>query len=595
MPKQPIRKPPSVASISAWRKFAVHRVFFIGIAVVFGLSVVAYFGGSPFSGRDAEVQRLREDVIATVNGEKVVRGDYMAAWEQLERQAGGSEMQAAYLQGMIVRSLVDEAMLRQIAKQRGVQVSDDEVERALRKEREERGSKERPLSDDDLLKLSGAKSMEEVREGIRRRLLPQKLGAVLSGADRLTTDDLLRTFDEIKVRHILIAVNTSPRPAKGALPDAQAKRRAEEILAKLRAGGDFEALANEFTMDPSNQPTRWDARRRKEVPSGKPKGGDLGWYRRGGGFAKEFEDAAFVLKPGEVSPVVKTPFGYHIIRVDEARRNLPKDFEKTKQQQLEQFRQAKANEALQKVMEEERKKAKIVWKDPSLEWRYLYAQSGGGMAMGMPGMPGGPDTKAMLAKLRSVFAQNTSDTTAALVLANMLYNEYMMAGITASRGKADPKAEQQRASLRNELVQAYERGLSGGEDREARFRLARLYQEAKEPAKALRHYDYIARLLRWDDSETARFDHEQLQRAYEQLGQPEKAAEHKQKAAELAALAKKKEAERAAAEAKEKAEREQREREAREWREKNRRPSAGGASGSAPAAGGAAPSSPAKD
>ena len=82
----------------------------------------------------------------------------------------------------------------------------------------------------------------------------------------------------------------------------QTKAKAEEVLTKLRAGGDFNALAKEVSADPSNR----------------DKGGDLGWFGRGM-MVKPFEDAAFALKPGELSGVVETQFGYHIIKLDERR------------------------------------------------------------------------------------------------------------------------------------------------------------------------------------------------------------------------------------------------------------------------------------
>ena len=80
------------------------------------------------------------------------------------------------------------------------------------------------------------------------------------------------------------------------------KAKAEELLAQLRAGGDFNALAKEFSVDTSN----------------KDQGGDLGWFRRGM-MVKPFEDAAFALKPGELSGIVETQFGYHIIKLEERR------------------------------------------------------------------------------------------------------------------------------------------------------------------------------------------------------------------------------------------------------------------------------------
>ncbi|HEY1404767.1 MAG TPA: peptidylprolyl isomerase, partial [Pyrinomonadaceae bacterium] len=86
------------------------------------------------------------------------------------------------------------------------------------------------------------------------------------------------------------------------LDSKQSRAKAEEVLAKLRAGGDFAALAKEHSGDPSN----------------KEKGGDLGWFGRGM-MVKPFEEAAFALKPGELSGIVETQFGYHIIKLDERR------------------------------------------------------------------------------------------------------------------------------------------------------------------------------------------------------------------------------------------------------------------------------------
>ena len=85
--------------------------------------------------------------------------------------------------------------------------------------------------------------------------------------------------------------------------DTRASRaKVEGLLGRIRAGEDFAKLANEFTED----------------PSGKGSGGDLGWFRRGT-MVKPFEDAAFSLKQGEVSGVVETVFGYHIVKVEERR------------------------------------------------------------------------------------------------------------------------------------------------------------------------------------------------------------------------------------------------------------------------------------
>src|ERR1043165_5684184 len=84
-----------------------------------------------------------------------------------------------------------------------------------------------------------------------------------------------------------------------------ARQKAEDLLKRVRAGEDFAALAKEFSEDPGSR----------------AQGGDLGWFSRGE-MVKEFEDAAFALKEGEVSDVVELPFGYHIIKVEEHRRQM---------------------------------------------------------------------------------------------------------------------------------------------------------------------------------------------------------------------------------------------------------------------------------
>jgi parvulin-like peptidyl-prolyl isomerase len=86
------------------------------------------------------------------------------------------------------------------------------------------------------------------------------------------------------------------------LDPAKARPTAEDVLKRARAGESFEKLAQEYSADPSN----------------KNKGGDLGWFGRGR-MVKAFEDAAFALQPGQISEVIETEFGYHIIKVEERR------------------------------------------------------------------------------------------------------------------------------------------------------------------------------------------------------------------------------------------------------------------------------------
>ncbi len=116
-------------------------------------------------------------------------------------------------------------------------------------------------------------------------------------------DAHLNEYESVKGRHILIRVKGAPMPGpegKPELTEEQALAKAQDIRKKLAAGGDFAALAKAESDD---------------TGSG-AQGGDLGEFRRGM-MVPPFEDAAFKQKVGEVGEPVKSPFGFHIIKVDE--------------------------------------------------------------------------------------------------------------------------------------------------------------------------------------------------------------------------------------------------------------------------------------
>jgi parvulin-like peptidyl-prolyl isomerase len=102
---------------------------------------------------------------------------------------------------------------------------------------------------------------------------------------------------EVRARHILLQV---PADAPPATRDS-VKRQIEQIRAQAAGGADFAQLAQRFSQDPSAQ-----------------QGGDLGWFGRGR-MVPTFEQAAFALQPGQVSAVVESPFGYHVIKLEERR------------------------------------------------------------------------------------------------------------------------------------------------------------------------------------------------------------------------------------------------------------------------------------
>ena len=122
--------------------------------------------------------------------------------------------------------------------------------------------------------------------------------------------------ERVKASHILIMADASPSSPTG-LTDEAAKKLAETILKDLNSGSSFSSLAKKYSSDPGS----------------KEKGGDLGWFERGM-MVKEFEDTAFTLKKGGLSGIVKTQFGYHIIKCEDRDAGFEPTYEKVRKEIL---------------------------------------------------------------------------------------------------------------------------------------------------------------------------------------------------------------------------------------------------------------------
>jgi peptidyl-prolyl cis-trans isomerase C len=146
-------------------------------------------------------------------------------------------------------------------------------------------------------------------------------------------------FEQVHARHILIRVQGSAaalRPGQKDLTDAEALAKAQDLRKRILAGEDFAQLAEKESDDTGSA----------------PKGGDLGFFHRGQ-MVPSFEQAAFALQPGDLSEPVKSPFGYHLIKV-EARQS--RSFEEVRPELESRMRPQQA----QRTVEELQKKSPAV-------------------------------------------------------------------------------------------------------------------------------------------------------------------------------------------------------------------------------------------
>ncbi len=255
-------------------------------------------------------------VVAIVGDQPLLWTDVLTAINQ--RRAQGLKIptdsaQQSALGRTVLGELIDEEILVQKAKEMKLEVVDAEVASAA--DRQIKGIRSQFKSDEEYrteLRNAGLGSPEEYRKSLieqyHRQQLQQKAFAELRKRAKpvnVTEEEVTAAFERsradlqkrpatVTFRQIIVAPHASPAA------QAKARARAESLLVEIRKGGDFEQIAKRESMDPGT----------------KALGGDLGWNRRGSGLVPEFEAMMFALRPGEVSPVIQTAFGYHIIRVD---------------------------------------------------------------------------------------------------------------------------------------------------------------------------------------------------------------------------------------------------------------------------------------
>jgi len=200
-------------------------------------------------------------------------------------------------------ALIDENILLEEAKIETIEVKDRDVENMLENQIQEiiaqAGSKEKA---EEILGNPISKIKIDYRPLIKNRLIVEKLRTEKFknvSVSRREVNEFYNTFKDslpeippsLDFSHILIRI--SP----GVKEEKEAKAKADSILKLLKNGQDFEKLARLYSNDPGSA----------------AEGGDLGYINRGG-FIKSFEEVAFTLSKGEISDVVKTDFGYHIIQ-----------------------------------------------------------------------------------------------------------------------------------------------------------------------------------------------------------------------------------------------------------------------------------------
>ncbi len=296
-------------------------------------------------------QELKDsDAAASVNGVQINYGDYRRQYASIKQRffvSQGKEITPAEsekLKTSVLDNLIAAELLEQAAKNNNVAVSDDEVNEHIKSFTDRVGGEEELQKQLEKANLTIDQLKEKVKSQIAaQKFIEQESSKVISTTEQEKKDyyDTHPTeFDRpemIHASHILVRVQSDASEADVA----KAKTKIEEALKKARGGEDFDKLAIEYS----------------EGPSG-PKGGDLGWVTKGR-MVPDFEKAAFSLKAGEISDVVRTNFGFHIIKVTEVREAHHFSYQEVKDQIGTVLMRQKIRPWIQEYVKELRAKAKV--------------------------------------------------------------------------------------------------------------------------------------------------------------------------------------------------------------------------------------------
>ena len=210
------------------------------------------------------------------------------------------EGQLAGLKEDILDGLIERELLYQESKKAGIKVQQQSVDGQLADIKKRFPSEAQFKAALTQMGLTEAEVRAQIERGLAiRELINQQITSKITITDAQTkayydnNPQMFKQPEQVKASHILIKVDAGDAEAQ----KKDARKKIETVQLKVKGGDDFAELAKEYSEGPS-----------------KTRGGDLGYFQRGQ-MVKPFEDAAFSMKKNEVSGIVETRFGYHIIKV----------------------------------------------------------------------------------------------------------------------------------------------------------------------------------------------------------------------------------------------------------------------------------------
>lgn len=251
----------------------------------------------------AQTNPVENPVVVTVNGDPIRAAEVNLVAQQVaaaaSQRGGQPDQQAVFDES--VSQLIQTRLLAQEARRQKVTVPEGSVEKVMQQIEQQVGGREALETSLGQMGMSYAEMLSSVEETeLTMAFVEQKIrpGITVTDEEAATfykeNPQYFTTPEQVHARHILIKTGDG-------VDEGDARARAEQAHALAVEGEDFAELAKKLS----------------EGPSG-PQGGDLGFFSANQ-MVPPFSEAAFALEPGQISDVVQTRFGYHVIKVEEKR------------------------------------------------------------------------------------------------------------------------------------------------------------------------------------------------------------------------------------------------------------------------------------
>ena len=298
-------------------------------ALWFGLN---YFKGGEFGN------------AATVNGKPITIARLNAEMSRIELGNPGVFEEGGYnrdeVRSQILDELINQELLRQKADEEGITIDDEKIDAELQMVKDQYGDK----YEETLTQYGYTET--ELRDQIKMQLTLQALIDKLVPKDTVT-DQMVKDYYE---QNKAMFVEQAGKRVSHILFDTEDKATAEEVLAKLQAGeGDFAALAKEHSKDTGSAEG----------------GGDLGWGSSDN-YVPEFKDAVDKMEKGEMSELVQTEYGWHIIKITDTREEGTMPFDEVAEQIKAMLVNQEQSTLYQNLMTTLKEDAKIEILDPAV-------------------------------------------------------------------------------------------------------------------------------------------------------------------------------------------------------------------------------------